>query len=322
MYRLLMKLDSLKNTAIPSLFTAFGLAACTLAAGSDLTSSATPPPYSIVAELTFIEVQFNVSVIGVDASDLLINGSPASDVVTNNPNDYTFHFPQPPSGPVDVEWAPTHGITDASPQANPFGGGSWSYILDTNFLTKVVISEFEADNATGIRDEDSNHSDWLELFNRGTSPANLGGWFLTDTPTNLTKWQIPAGSPALQANGYMIIWASAKNRTNPVAQLHTNFKLAKEAGNYLALVDPNTNVFSAFDSYPLQRTDVSYGRDPTDPTLVGYFSTPTPRKRNSSTGPGFMPDPIFSVDSVVDTNDSLTLTISASSEPPVTIIRH
>ncbi len=286
------------------------------------TAAVFPAPDSIVPELQFLHVVFDVSVIGVEASDLLINGSAASDVVTNNPNDYTFHFPQPPSGPVQVEWLASHGITDTTPQANPFGGGSWSYTLDTNFLTQVVISEFLTDNVSGIKDDDGSRQDWIELFNSGAVQANLAGWFLTDTPTNLTKWQIPAAAPSLQANGYMLIWASAKDRTNPVAPLHTNFKLSKSAGSYLALVDPNTNVLSAFDPYPAQTSDVSYGRDPVDPTLVGFFSTPTPGKRNSATGSGLMPAPIFSVDSGLYTNDSLTLTITASNAPPGSIIRY
>jgi len=286
-------------------------------------ASYNPVTNSIVRDLTLINVTFNKAVIGVDASDLLIDGEAATSVVTNDPNDFTFYFPLPATGIVQVAWAPDNGITDTTPLANAFGGGSWTYLLDTNLgPANFLMTEFMADNATGIKDDDGNHSDWLELFNAGVFPAMLDGWFLTDTPTNLTKWQFPAGTPPLQNNSYLVVWASAKNRTNPLAALHTNFKLAREAGSYLALVDPNTNVVSAFNPYPLQQPDISYGRDVVDPNLVGYFTNSTPGKPNATTGGGFSPDVLFSVDSGIYTNETLTLTLSVSNADDGTTIRY
>src|SRR5207302_975817 len=112
---------------------------------------------------------------------------------------------------------------DLSPLANPFAGDSFAYKLDTNVAAKpnIIISEFMADNGTGIRDEDGSHSDWIELLNAGVLQADLDGWYLTDSPTNLTKWQFPNGTPVLQPNGFLpspgVVWASAKNRVNPLA---------------------------------------------------------------------------------------------------------
>src|SRR5204862_3077645 len=104
----------------------------------------------------------------------------------------------------------------------------------------IIISEFLADNNNGAKDDDGQRNDWLELYNVGPLDGNLDGWFLTDTLTNLTKWRIPA--LALNNNNYVLIWCSAKNRTNLNAPLHTSFKLQKEAGGFLALVNPQTNI--------------------------------------------------------------------------------
>src|SRR5258705_11575809 len=95
----------------------------------------------------------------------------------------------------------------------------------------------------------------------------------------------------LAVNGYLRVWASSKNRTNPLGPLHTNFKLAKEAGNFLALVDAQTNIVSAFDPYPAQTQDISYWRDRIDPNLVVYFTTPTPGAPNSSGAIGLRSGP-------------------------------
>src|SRR5262249_10463977 len=106
------------------------------------------------------------------------------------------------------------------------------------------------------------------------------------------------------------VWASGKNRTNAATPLHSNFNLDK-AGEYLALVDPNTNVVSEFaPAYPPQNTDVSYGRDRLNPSLVRFFIVPTPLKPNSTEGPGFGPEVKFSRDSGIFTN-AFSLTLSS-----------
>jgi len=281
----------------------------------------TPVPESTVVELPFINVIFNDNVFGINASDLLINGAAASNIVTNNPNDYTFYFPAPPNGTVQVAWAPNHGITGYQQPPDPFAGGSWSYVVDPTSAPKPVveISEFMADNENGVQDEDGTRSDWIEILNRGPLEANLSGWFLTDDRLNLTKWPFPAGMPLLNVNGYLRVWASSKDRRVPLGHLHTNFRLQNNAGSFLALVDAQTNIVSAFDPYPAQFNDTSYGRDRVDPDIMGYFQTPTPGAANSTTGSGFAAEPTFSLETGIYTNSSLIMTMTA---PAGTTIRY
>src|SRR4051812_41541702 len=73
----------------------------------------------------------------------------------------------------------------------------------------VLISEFMAENDGSLHDQDGETPDWIELHNISASTVNLAGWHLTDA-TNLTKWTFP--STNLAANGYLIIFASGKNR--------------------------------------------------------------------------------------------------------------
>lgn len=252
-----------------------------------------PPAGARVQELTSIEVQFSEGVRGVEAADLLINGAPATVLSVFDAAQYVFEFPAPPAGTVEVAWRADHGITDLAGAANPFGGGSWRYTVDPDALPPgVVISEFMADNDDTIRDEDGDDSDWIELHNAGAEAANLGGWFLTDDPTNLAKWRLP--NVTLLPDTYLLIFASEKNRTNPAARLHTNFKLEAD-GEYLALVDREGRVVSEFAPvYPPQRRDVSYGRERSAPDVVGYFVAPTPGGPNSTSGPDFAPAVDFS----------------------------
>ncbi len=252
-----------------------------------------PPAPATVRTLRQIEVDFSESVTGVDAADLLINEAAATNVVAFSPDVYLFEFAEPPAGLVEMSWRANHGIADLAGTANAFAGGNWSYTLDPDLPAPgVIISEFMASNDDTLNDEDGDPSDWIELQNRDAATASLTGWYLTDDLNDLSKWRIP--NVSLAPDGYLLIFASGKDRTNPVAQLHTNFRLARE-GSYLALVDSEGEVVSAFDpAYPEQQTDISYGRDRFAPTVLGYFPLPTPGSPNSSGGPGFAPDVYFS----------------------------
>lgn len=94
--------------------------------------SATPAPGSTVTALTQISVTFSEPVTGVIGSSLLLNGNTASGV-TQQGNTYTFTFPQPPYGPVQVSWFQQHNIADGALFPNRFDetapGASWQYNL-------------------------------------------------------------------------------------------------------------------------------------------------------------------------------------------------
>ena len=131
-----------------------------------------------------------------------------------------------------------------------------------------VISEFLASNRGGLRDEDGETSDWIELHNPDPVPVQLEGWTLTDTRTELAKWRFPAVE--LPAGGYRVVFASGKNRGIPGAPLHTNFKLDAE-GEFLALVAPGgLEVVSGFSpAFRPQFPGVSFGiSDSTAVTLL------------------------------------------------------
>ena len=120
-----------------------------------------------------------------------------------------------------------------------------------------LISEFLASNVTGKQDEDGQRGDWIEIHSPDGTPVNLAGWHLTDKATNLNKWTFPAVT--IPAKGFLLVWATEKNRTNPAGELHTNFKL-DAGGEYLALTRPDSSVAHAFaPTFPPQAADVAYG---------------------------------------------------------------
>ncbi|MFM7102116.1 MAG: lamin tail domain-containing protein, partial [Verrucomicrobiota bacterium] len=184
----------------------------------------TPPAGAQLSRLLSINLTFSERVRGVNAADLLLNGAPATNVLEFGPGQFEFTFPPPGPGRVTVAFAAGHGITDLSGAALPFAGASWQYLIDpATAPTTVIVSEFLADNQRGIRDDDGDRSDWIELHNTTRDALSLGGWSLTDNPTQLRKWVLPP--VVLPGNGYLLVWASEKNRTNVGAALHANFRL-------------------------------------------------------------------------------------------------
>ncbi len=122
----------------------------------------------------------------------------------------------------------------------------------------VFISEFLASNSGGLQDEDGDSPDWIEVFNSGTNTVNMDGWFLTDSAGNLTKWRLPATN--VPPNGFLIVFASGKNRAVPGARLHANFSLSA-GGEYLALVHPDgVTIASEFaPTFSEQYPNISFG---------------------------------------------------------------
>ncbi len=272
----------------------------------------TPGSGATLSHLTQIVVTFSEAVAGVDASDLLINGQAASQVSGQGAGPYTFVFAAPTPGTVPVSWAASHGIHDLAASPNAFGGGSWSYTLHPGeFSGNVVINEFLAANVStnGLRDEDGDLEDWIELYNRSGTAVNLGGWSLTDDAEQPGLWVLPAVT--VGPGQYLLVFASGKDR-NPTngGNLHANFKLST-SGQYLGLFNANfpREVATQFlPAYPEQRADIAYGLY--DNTF-GYLTNPSPRAANS--GPAFFSglaaDPQASVQSGLF-NRPFSLTLS------------
>jgi len=277
-------------------------------------------PYagSTVPSLNQIEVDFTENVQGVNASDLLINGNPATNVTALSGAAYLFRFPQPPNGPVSVQFAAGHGIQDFASPPNVFQGASWNYVLDPNVVVSdaVRLNEILAANASGLRDEDNEYQDWVEIRSLSSNLVSLAGWSLSDDPMEPDKWVFPATT--LQPNGYLVVFCSGKDRkpTGPNAKLHTNFKLDSDGG-FIGLYNTETprRLISSFD-YPNQRRDYSYGYDPAG--QLRYFTPPSPGSNNPPSNiTGIVADTKFSHDrGFYETNFSLTITCAT---PGVTI---
>ena len=79
-------------------------------------------------------------------------------------------------------------------------------------VTGVYINEIAAGNTSGLMDEFWEYPDWLELYNSGSSTADLQGFYLTDDPSDTHKWQFPQLS--IDPGQYLILFASGRDIYN------------------------------------------------------------------------------------------------------------
>jgi len=249
----------------------------------------TPAPGSTVGSLGQVVVAFNEIVNGVDASDLLVNGVPAASAFGSGAGPYTFQFPQPAAGVVQIAWAGGHNIRDTASPANAFSGTNWTVNLDpVAFSGDLVINEFCAANivtnggpGTLDIDEFNNPEDWVEIYNRGSNAVRLLGWSLSDDQNQPGLWTFP--DITLNAGQYLVVYASSLDRKvlGGTNRLHTNFKL-NPFGSYLGLFNaefPPRAVTEFAPEFPEQRNDYSYGRVSNE---WRYFDVPTPGAANGS----------------------------------------
>jgi hypothetical protein len=143
----------------------------------------------------------------------------------------------------------------------------------------VQINEIMASNSSFLPDDQGSYSDWIEIYNPGESPVSLSGLVLTDDQTD-AKWSFP--NVSLASGGYMLVYASGKDASEPDQPLHASFKLnASKGGVYLL-----TSSGQLLDKieYENQIENISLGRDASDRSKEKTFDKPTPGFSNDDAG--------------------------------------
>jgi len=156
---------------------------------------------------------------------------------------------------------------------------------------QIVINEVQSSNRSTLADEDGDYEDWVELYNAGSDTVNLNGYGLTDREGDFFRWVLP--DTTIPPGGFMLIWASSKDRRTPGMPLHASFSIASE-GEPLRLTDVNGNRVDTLAATPIP-TDYSYGRYPDGADHWRLFDDPTPGASNrDSPWQGIADPPVFS----------------------------
>jgi hypothetical protein len=121
---------------------------------------------------------------------------------------------------------------------------------------QLVINEFLSLNVNDTTNEFGSHEDWIELYNKSSSPLNLYGLYLTDDYAFPNRSALP--NKILPPGGYLIIWADG-NASSP-QNVHCNFNLSS-LGEKIMLSNGSGSVVDSV-TFGMMTQDSSIGRCP------------------------------------------------------------
>ncbi|MFM9006076.1 MAG: lamin tail domain-containing protein, partial [Flavobacteriales bacterium] len=127
------------------------------------------------------------------------------------------------------------------------------------------INEILTNNQTIVMDDFFEYDDWVEIYNPSGSPiTNLAGYYISDDPDSLTKWQIPAvdaGVTTILPNNFLVLWIDDdfNNNNSQGADHNAGFVLNSEGETFFLTAPDGTTIVDSI-SYPEMAPDVSWGR--------------------------------------------------------------
>jgi hypothetical protein len=142
----------------------------------------------------------------------------------------------------------------------------------------VMINEILAHSHAGA-------PDWIELRNTTGAAINIGGWFLSDSATNLKKYRIANGT-TIPLNGYKVFYEDTDFGDGTDPGCLEVFALSENGETvYLssALADGTLTGYRDTEDFGASQTDVSFGRYKTSQGNYNFvaMSSKTPNTANA-----------------------------------------
>ncbi|NLH17970.1 MAG: lamin tail domain-containing protein, partial [Phycisphaerae bacterium] len=148
--------------------------------------------------------------------------------------------------------------TDISQGRNPDGDNTLAFFADPtpgnrNVLT-VVINEV-------LAHAHAEAPDWIELYNSGTEPVTLDGWYLSDDQAQWDKYRIPTGS-TLQAGEYKVFYEDQtfNNAADPGCKMPFALSENGDAVYLTAVVNGARTGYQVWEDFGASQTGVAFGR--------------------------------------------------------------
>jgi hypothetical protein len=155
------------------------------------------------------------------------------------------------------------------------GSGDSNNTVDYSKV-ELAINELQASNQSTAYDEANEADDWFEVYNPSKTKQALTSFYVSDDPSNPTKYQMPEGV-TVPAGGVVIIWADG---TPAQGSNHLPFKLSA-AGESVLISDPTGALLDTVDYVTAPGAGQSFARHPDGTGTFQWCATPTPGALNS-----------------------------------------
>jgi len=134
-------------------------------------------------------------------------------------------------------------------------------------FSSVCINEFLTTSHFG-----GPYDDWVELYNRGETPVDLSGCFLSDARSEPTKWTFPEKT-TLNPGEFLVVYED-----------ELGFNFSSEGHDVIVLTAADSSTGLDFYDFGPQQADISEGRFPDGASNWEKLGEPTDGEANSSTG--------------------------------------
>jgi len=170
---------------------------------------------------------------------------------------------------------------------NMIPGSDFSIKAITEFediKLNLRINEIMATNIGAVLDEYGNDSDWIEIYNHGSTAVDMAGLYLTDDLENPGKWRIPEGAPGetlIGSEGHLVFYADENPTLGP---RHLDFKLSNSGESVgLSYLSGSETVWIDSITFPKQYANISTGYFPDgDGSWIELDHTPGARNAAST----------------------------------------
>ena len=149
-------------------------------------------------------------------------------------------------------------------------------MLSALLAVGLVINEVMASNAGVVMSPATNFDSWIEIYNPTDQPVQLSGMYLSDSPGNPRRWQLPASIGTVSAHGYKVLWLGSSDIRNDQAP----FKLDCDGG-IVCLSDASGQLVAA-ESYPEAMSRTAWARTTDGGSTWGWTAQPTPGVTNAT----------------------------------------
>ncbi len=173
--------------------------------------------------------------------------------------------------------------------------------------SQVIVNEYSAANYSDFDDNYNETEDWFELYNSGSTDIDLTGYYLTDKPNNLTKFQINS-NVVIPAGDYLTVFASGRDEIIG-SDIHTNFKIHQTKGNeWIIITNPDGATIEDSIFVTPNLMNHSTGRLTDGNSTWAVFTDPTPGNTNTNAFTAYTSKPTFSLDpGSYSSNQSLSI---------------
>lgn len=139
----------------------------------------------------------------------------------------------------------------------------------------LIINELMASNVGTAMSPATNFDSWIELYNPSDQPVDLAGMFLSDTPSNPTRWCMPGNIGSVPAKEFKVIWLGSNDIKNNQAP----FKLDCDGG--IIMLSDKDGQLIVSQEYPEALSRTSWARKIDGTGEWGFTADVTPGATNA-----------------------------------------